>query len=813
MSFSFLEPALVFPAVLLALGAAALFAWRRKSAPALFLLGSACFSMLAAGPMVTRGGVEPVHAVVLDVSGSMESRLLASRAELSAQLEAATKSRDFRRLQISDAVRPWGEPVGGSTLFGSLSAISGDAEISGDVVLLTDGHGSLDELCEAIDPSRLVLLRAPEPASPDAAISAISGPGSLLPGASGVMTVELLADRDTLIKWRVFEGSAESSTGSMALPAGVKQELTHAFVAGAVGLLKIRLVIEAEGDREPRNNVATLSVHVGGRRLILYCRDSSVREQDDALLARLRSDQLNEVRVQSKLPASSPELEGVATVVINDLSLEQGGLVREQLTWLANWVRGGGRLMMAGVRSAFGPGGYRGTPLEDLMPVTFRPDDDKPRKILLLLDCSDSMRGAVGGQTRLDMLKLAALRVLNQLDQRDQVAIVGFAEDVDRIEFVPVARKSELEQRVAGLKSRTTTRIRSAMDKSISAFQGSGNEQNRVLVITDGDDGEAEDRTAWRDLGLRAKQKNLAVDVVLTEAQPRYWERAMRDAQAPGVTASVSAAGFAELLDTLEAALKAADQGLIDDGAAHGGFVVDGLAATPSLICRTSARKDLRIDDGILEARTPPASPEGSWKPGRWPLLYRREAVGRTVALCTETYGGPLWSDPAFLGEGASGRHRRGLDQALGFLLGGTEWGNLRFLPGEGGAELRWSGVHEPPESDLKLGNGDIVRLESRGRWRLASYPLGDEILVFAGESLIQRVALPQPPPRELTATGDNESFFLQAKNRGIRVIRTLADWQPAGKVISSDSRTHLGWIAAALGIACLLAGYAMRRR
>lgn len=74
------------------------------------------------------------------------------------------------------------------------------------------------------------------------------------------------------------------------------------------------------------------------------------------------------------------------------------------------------------------------------MPVKFRPQNDKPRQVVLLLDCSDSMRAAVGSQTRLHLLKQAALRVLDNLDNGDSAAVVGFSETADTLAMMPRSR-------------------------------------------------------------------------------------------------------------------------------------------------------------------------------------------------------------------------------------------------------------------------------------------------------------------------------------------------------------------------------------
>jgi hypothetical protein len=406
------------------------------------------------------------------------------------------------------------------------------------------------------------------------------------------------------------------------------------------------------------------------------------------------------------------------------------------------------------------------------------------------------MRAAVGGQTRLDLLKQAALRILGTLSTRDFAAIAGFSDSADAFEFLPLSQRAELEKRVAALVPRTNTRIRSALESALTALTPGANEQSRVMLITDGDDNEGGSEAQWRALGELARER-ASVDIILTENVARPWVTLVREGGAPGASVSVGAGGFAEILETLEKALGASEEGLIDDGSSHGGFVLDGVSAKLVLMCRTSARPELRAGDVLLEARTPP----GEWKAAKWPLLARREMVGRSVALCTET-SGTIWEDAAFIGA---------ISNALGFLLAGAELANLQLNTRDERVELSWVGAGPAPPEDLKLSDGSKARMISAGRWELAEYPRGDEVQVFAGEKLLQRIALAQFPPRELALTGDDEAFFAIAQQRGIRVVNTLDDWKAAS--IGGQAERNLSWLAGLLAIVCVLAGYGLRRR
>lgn len=793
MTFSFQYPLLVYLSAALALLAAGLYVWRRKPAASLFLGAASCLVLLASGLSVRTGGA-PIHAAVLDVSSSMESRLSDARPFFTDERERTGET--FAVWQLSDTLRNDGDPVGGRTSYAALQALAGKGATDGDVVLLTDGQGRLDQLLNAVDVSRLVLLRAPAPGAPDASILHLKGPSIVLPGATGTLVADIRCDRDAPVVWRIFGQEGEQAHERRVLKAGVPQRISHSFLAPQSGILKLRLVVECEGDREPRNNTATLAVAVGGKRVVYYARGRTLPEDADALAALLRSDSRNELRVADSLPASQSALEGVHLVVINDLALPQSGLSRDGLGPLAQWVREGGRLLMAGARDSFGPGGWRGSAVEELMPVTFRPDDDPARRYVLLLDCSDSMRASVGGQTRLDLLKQAANRVLDSLDERDTAAVVAFSQAPDAVEFVPLRNLRALKQRVDQLTTRTTTHIHAALSAALRAMPPGAKDRNRVLLITDGEDNEGAGDEAWAQLGAIAKQ-SAEVDVVLTENINPPWLARFRAAGAAGATAGVGERGFANILNALEQALRGSEEALLDDGSGHGGFLVNGRASPLEVLCRTASRPELRPGEVMLEARTPP----GDWKQSQWPLLARREMTGRTVAICTSAHGA-IWRHDAFVDA---------VEQALAFLLSGVEQPSLQLNASDDGADLLWVGIGDAPVHDLQLDNGQVARKVSTGLWRLDEYPRGDQALVSAGGKLIARIPLAQAPSRELARTGDDEAFFAVAQQRGVRVLNSLADWHPQKH--GGRQERNLSWVAGLLAVAFVLAAFALRRR
>jgi hypothetical protein len=455
-----------------------------------------------------------------------------------------------------------------------------------------------------------------------------------------------------------------------------------------------------------------------------------------------------------------------------------------------------------GAEGAFGPGGYRGTPIEDVMPVRFRPDDAPQRRILLLLDASDSMGAALpGGVTRLDRLREAARRVLDAASEKDGVGIAGFNRQLtwDRAFLAPDAPAHNAA--IDRLTAAGGTSIYNALREGVDGLALGGPElDRRILLITDGEDESGASADNWASLARTAAGAGVRVDVILTREQTgeTAWAQALRqgDAALNLHTWEVGGAGFGGLLDTLDEAIAGGNQ----EWVLREKREVPGVMTPLYLLCRTAERKDPGVFT-VLRA-IPPGKPNPMY-----PLVAWRQVIGRTACLCTSSWGDqPLatfWADPAF---------QEMLNQMLDFVTATANRNNLVLNMLDDGAELVWVGLAPPPEHDLRLSTGGAARLDKTGRW-LLDKPRGEELLVFDGEVLLQRIPLPNPVPAELQQTGDDGSFFSLAEQAGIRVVTSLNAWNPRQVTGEADAPMDITWASALLALVLLIAGFALRRR
>jgi hypothetical protein len=788
-------------ALLLVGGAVGIGVWRRRTAPVMFALAAALFAVAGARPALQDAAEDVVHAVVLDVSGSMDSRLSASRAHLEAQLEGVElpPGHRFELFELSDALRAWERPAGKRADYARLRDLRGDDSLNGEIVFMTDGRGELPDLLRAASPARVIVLRPPPAEAPDASILEFTSPTAVAEGSAAMLRATLHSDFEAEVPWRMLDGTRVIAEGTRRVRAGVPAGISHNWVPDRSGLIRVRLVLDLEGDREPRNDEAAVAFYAGSKRVIQYCVPENFPRAGDALYALLRADDRNDVRVSHRLPASVRELDGVGLLVINDLALQDSGLSRDSLAHIADWVNAGGNLLLAGAEGAFGPGGYHNTPIERLAPVRFRPDDAPPRYVMMLVDISDSMAETLpDGATKVHRLREGA-GLLLEASGDDQFAIAAFNE---RLRHEPAFRPALAPQHselLAGLRAQGGTDIRLALEQGLDALlaQAPADSDRRLFIITDGEDMAEPGEAAWRELGASFAAADVRLDVVLTEAEDWAWLPWMKQTARDMHVWSVGDAGFAALLEMIEQALAGGEEEWVSEER----WEVPGVMAPLHLLTRTAERRTPDVLTYL--AAQPPGEGETTY-----PLLAQRQLIGRTGAVCTRSWGDDLqvafWRNTTF---------QERLGRVLEFLLSAANRNAVVLNVLDDGAELVWVGAFAPPSGDLTLSGDARARRVAHDRWVLDTLPDGDELLVFDGEVLLQRLALPEPVPSALAPTGDDETFFAALEASGVRALTSLAPWQPAAWQEGERRRFELLWLPAALAIILLLTGFGLRRK
>jgi uncharacterized membrane protein/secreted protein with Ig-like and vWFA domain len=252
--------------------------------------------------------------------------------------------------------------------------------------------------------------------------------------------------------------------------------------------------LEAPGDAIDENNRAIGVVAVRGRPKVLYLErdEGQGRHLADAL--RAQGMQVEQVGPEG-IPAALASLSRHDALILGNISALR--LSRSQMEAIRAFVRdqGGGVLMLGGDES-FGLGGYYRTPVEEALPVTMelrRRADVPSLAVILLIDRSGSMETPAGQHTRLDLAKEAAQLVVELLDERSELGVIGFDSTWSWVVPIgPAKAKEAIMTEIAAIKAGGGTEMFPALKEAYQALLERKAALKHVIVLSDGESSDAD---------------------------------------------------------------------------------------------------------------------------------------------------------------------------------------------------------------------------------------------------------------------------------------------------------------------------------
>ena len=167
---------------------------------------------------------------------------------------------------------------------------------------------------------------------------------------------------------------------------------------------------------------------------------------------------------------------------------------KTQTAALHNYVHdSGGGLIVIGGDHAFTVGGYRHTPLEEMLPVISESHSIRPKPTLamvLVLDISGSMNDPVskGAKERnIDLAKEALRRAVGMLGPRDQVGVLVFEDTSHWIwPLGPVTDKAKIIAKIDTIQAEGETNMYPPLEQAYLALRESYADVKHIIVSTDG---------------------------------------------------------------------------------------------------------------------------------------------------------------------------------------------------------------------------------------------------------------------------------------------------------------------------------------
>ena len=320
-------------------------------------------------------------------------------------------------------------------------------------------------------------------------IRGVDFPESILANEPFHITIDVFSTYDGEIRLDMTQNEFRDIRGRrFEVRAGQTEQLDIVAEVYEPGRRTFDIEIHADPDRFADNNRIIHTVDISGRPQVLYVEGESRRRTylqralDDERNSRVNFDL--DVRTSSGFPSDESEMENFDLIILSDVESRQ--LPRSSLSALESYVRGGGSFLMVGGENSFGPGGYAGTTMEDLLPVTFegRRRESMPSVALMIaIDRSGSMDG-----TKLEMAKDAARAAVELLGPQDQVGVIAFdTEAREIVRLQSASNRSRIQREIGRITVGGGTDVYPALEASYLDLVATRARVKHVILLTDGE--------------------------------------------------------------------------------------------------------------------------------------------------------------------------------------------------------------------------------------------------------------------------------------------------------------------------------------
>ncbi len=553
---------------------------------------------------------------------------------------------------LSVRVDPSGTDLSAALRLGA-AALPDDARKR--LVLISDGRATTgdvdDEIARLADeqiPVDVVVIDST--IGNDLAVAGVDAPSLVRDGEQVSVDVRIVAPTAGAAVVTLSRDGEAIETRTVELEAG-ENTLRFTDVATDQGVLRYQATIDAVGDSVAANDIGYAAVPVAGAERVLV-----VEGRDDAGAALVAALDAAGVAADVVTPGRVPaldELTRYASIVLADV--DRRDLSDGQIEALTAAVRDLGRgMLVVGGTHSYALGGYRGSPLEDILPVVSEITDPLRRQTVaevLAIDSSGSMgachcneegQNGMGGGNRIDggvsktaIARNAAARAIAALEATDEVGVLSMdANDSWLIDLQASPAQEDIDSGLNQIVPDGPTFLDTGLLTAADALRASDASLKHIIFFSDGftDPG---DLAFIRDQAAELYAEGITVSVVATGEGAAADLRPIADAGGGRFYPGTNLEEIPELI-VQEAVIASRD--FVNEGEflpiiSSSASTVRSLTESPTLLgyiattAKPTARVDLRIgpdEDPLL----------ASWQAG----------LGRVAAWTSD--GGERWSMP-----------------------------------------------------------------------------------------------------------------------------------------------------------------------
>ena len=491
------------------------------------LLMVSAFVLALAEPALRPSGQARAVVFALDVSDSQtpEQRLWARAWVQRAARTLPPGSQwqtiefgEFARLQAQDGATPSGSVTDiGAALHLAGALLPRDSALVPEIIVLTDGWHSAPNQPVDAEPQGVAVSYVVPPRlgkSPVAVVRNLDVPPVVRVGDEAEITVDMQAAdmvdgdlRVTLDRTIVADGPVHLDPGDNRLVL-TQRVRTPGFlqVRAELRVNDLSSTLSAVTNGKPAGHVLVLEDQAGQADGV-----ASVLQQEGLWIDRGPS---------TSLPPSATALNDFDAVVL--VNTPATSMTLDQQRTLQTYVQDLGRgLVVVGGTRSFAPGGYQGTPLDDVLPVAAEPPVEPQQgslALFLVIDRSGSMDVISGGPntgaSKISMAREAALQAAELLQPDDILGVIAFDSSFQWV--VPPTRLhtpddvKRAQQQISTIKAGGGTSILAPLEAAFVAASQVDAPLKHIVLLTDG---ESSDR-GYEDLIDRMRPAQITLSSV-----------------------------------------------------------------------------------------------------------------------------------------------------------------------------------------------------------------------------------------------------------------------------------------------------------
>lgn len=379
----------------------------------------------------------------------------------------------------------------GTDIEQALEVAIGGFDADGDrrVVLLSDGRENQGHALSAAAIARSVgveintIALRKTTASDDILVERLTAPPWVRQQEPFEVEVQLRSSRATPANLTILRNGTPISRHDVDLVTGLNvfSVVEEAF---DTGLYEYEAVINSDTDQVPENNRYQTFVQVRGGPKVLHAVGDP--EWGKYVTEALRAQGLGVDEVAGNaLPVTMHKLTEYDLVILNNVTGFDISLAKMQL--LDDYVRdaGGGVISLGGDKS-YSAGGYYGTPVERLLPVTMDVKTEVKIPTLAVTIVIDKS-GSMSDEGKLDIAKSAAFSAIEVLNPLDRVAVLTF--DVEPEWSVPpseVGNRRAIVEKLRLVDSGGGTELYLALQEAHRVMRDQPARVKHLILLSDG---------------------------------------------------------------------------------------------------------------------------------------------------------------------------------------------------------------------------------------------------------------------------------------------------------------------------------------